>query len=206
MPGGRNKELNISRQQQESILGRLRLFMLTMFSVGGFATLTAAWLFSYEAANEAYDRLLISAAVQFVDAIASDQSGVVISPPDAAFETLALASNDRIFYSVWDPTGVLITGYPELKADSALTSEQPVIGNTDILQASVRTASVARFISASNQSGWFKVVVAQTRSARLAMASELMAKTGALVLFITLLGYLGSMVAAKACSSPALTH
>ena len=90
-----------------SIIGRLRLLLATVFVVGALIALLAAWVFSKAAATDAYDRLLVSAATQISEAITVDAQGLSVLPPDSAFETLAQSEGDRFFFrgasAGWSP-------------------------------------------------------------------------------------------------------
>lgn len=188
---------------QRSVFDRLRLLLASVFVVGGALALGAAWFFSNTAANETYDRLLISAAVQMAETVAADQTQVSVTPPDAAFETLALARDDRLFYAIRDPQGRLLTGYPGLAAPPPTADlEQPRIGDAHVLGAYVRTVTVGRYITTPAGDGWASVVVAQTRQARDALALALMTRIGALIVFVSALGFFAALVAARRALLP----
>jgi two-component system sensor histidine kinase TctE len=190
----------------DSIFERLRRFLMIAFAVGGAVSLAVAWLFWNAAANKAYDHLLISAAVQMAETIDVDGSQVVVQPPDAAFKTLALAEEDRIFYAVRDPSRRVLTGDPAFFAGAtANRSERPQVGNAYFAGEFLRTAAVGRFVSVPGNEGWCEVVAGQTRGARRALAWSLMAETTVLVVFVTSLGYFASIFAAKRAFQP-LAH
>jgi two-component system sensor histidine kinase TctE len=185
-----------------SVFDRLRLLMIAVFVGGSAFALAAAWYFSNTAADEAFDQLLISAAVQIAETVNVDQGRVVVAPPDAAFETLALSHNDRIFYAVRAPTGRLLTGYPELQAAAPRPGGAPRVSESHFLGAAVRTVSLSRYVSAPGLAGWYSVVVAQTRGARHVLAWTLMAKTASLILLLGALGVFASIVAARRALRP----
>jgi two-component system sensor histidine kinase TctE len=186
-----------------SVFNRLRLLLATVFLVGSTIALTAAWLFSNTAADEAFDQLMVSAAVQIAETLDVEQGHAVVAPPDAAFETLALAGDDRIFYSVWGPDGRLLTGYAALKpADARPTVAAPRTANARILDNAIRTVTLGHYIAGDGVRGWSTVVVGQTRNARRALAWRLMAKTSLLVISIGLLGFVSSLAAARRALRP----
>jgi len=186
-----------------SVFDRLRLVLAGVFVGGSAAALAAAWFFSTTAANEAYDRLLISAAVQIAETLNVEDGRLSVTPPDAAFETLALARDDRLFYAVRDPRGRLLTGYPSLRSGAAAAArEQPQISDASFAGAAVRSVTLGRYISTPEGGGWCSIVVAQTRDARHVLAWTLMAKTGSLVVFVGGLGFFASLAAARRALLP----
>jgi two-component system sensor histidine kinase TctE len=189
--------------RRRSVFDRLRVVLGGVFVGGSAAALAAAWFFANTAANEAYDSLLISAAVQIAETLNVEDSRLSVSPPDAAFETLALARNDRLFYAVRDPRGRLLTGYPGLTSNVATAArEQPQISDARFAGAAVRSVTLGRYISTPEGGGWCSIVVAQTREARHVLAWTLMAKTGSLVIFVGGLGYFASLAAARRALLP----
>lgn len=188
---------------QTSVFDRLRLLLAGVFLAGSTLALAAAWLFSNAAANETYDRLLISAAVQIAESVGVDQTRVSATPPDAAFETLALAKDDRVFYTVRGPGGRIVTGnvpLPRPRGEDEL--DRPRIGDDHVHGAAVRTATVGRYVTTPSGGGWASIVVAQTRQARNALALSLMGRTGGLIVFVSALGYFAALAAARRALRP----
>lgn len=186
-----------------SILGRLRLLLATVFSVGGLLTLVAAWFFSTTAATEAYDRLLISAATQISEAIDVEQGMFSVLPPDSAFETLAQSKGDRFFFAVRAPDGALLTGRPTLRAVGRPSREGgPTLDYASIDGDPMRTITLFRLIASPGAKGWCSVVVAQSLNARENLVGRLMTRIGAIILFVGALGYFASLEAAKRALRP----
>ena len=75
------------------------------------AVALAAFAYGRQAAQQAYDRLLIGAADQIAGSVSIRDGAVVVDIPASAFELLSLAPDDRILYAVFDPDGRLVTGY-----------------------------------------------------------------------------------------------
>ena len=127
----------------------------------------AAHFYARIAADEAYDRLLVGAALQIAETINAQEGTVSVDPPVSAFETLSLSNNDRIFYKVSDPRGRVLTGYDDLiRARSFAETRTPVISDGEYRGFPVRVATVGRLVSDPAIPGWAQVVVAQTREAR----------------------------------------
>lgn len=190
-------------EARQSVFDRLRVMLAGVFLIGGALALVAAFLFSRTAANEAYDRLLISAALQMAETVAVGETGVTANPPDAAFETLAQAKNDRVFYVVRDPRGRVITGTPN-RPGLATSPElnRPRIGDDEVGGAPVRTATVGRYVTTPAGGGWASVVVAQTHLARNTLVWSLMLKIAALVIFVSALGFFAALAAARRALLP----
>lgn len=186
-----------------SIFGRLRLLLAVLFLVGAAAALGAAWLFSTAAAAEAYDRLLISAAVQIAESIQAEQGDLIAIPPDSAFETLALSENDRFFYAVHDYKGALMTGNSDLPLVAPTRRwRTPHLEYDRYAGADVRAVALDHFVAVPNGHGWSRVVVAETLEARHLMAIHLMEKIAAIVLFVSGLGFVASLEAARRALLP----
>jgi len=201
-PAGRGMRFLRDRAQR-SVFDHLRLLLAGVFLLGGALALMAAWLFSNALANDTYDRLLISAAVQIAETVGIDQNHVTANPPDAAFETLALAPDDRLFYAVRAPDGRLVTGSPSLAARSfGRELEAPRLGDDNLAGEAVRTATVGRYVTTLGEAGWASVVVAQTRLARNALALNLMLKIGAIIVFVSALGFFSALAVARRALQP----
>ena len=97
-----------------SLYSRIILIIAVVFAAGSVALGTAAWFYARIAADDAYDRLLVGAALQIAESIYAQEGTISVDPPVSAFETLSLSVNDRIFYKVVDPRGEVLTGYDDL--------------------------------------------------------------------------------------------
>ena len=97
-----------------SLYSRIILVIAIVFGAGSLALGTAAWFYARLAADDAYDRLLVGAALQIAESIYVQEGTVSVDPPFSAFETLSLSADDRIFYKVVGPRGGVLTGYDDL--------------------------------------------------------------------------------------------
>ena len=176
--------------------------MVCVFVGGSAFAIVASWFFSNAAANEAFDQLLISAAVQIAETVTVDQGRIIVAPPDAAFETLAMSRDDRIFYAVRGPDGAMLTGYRDLQAPTIRPGAAPHVGDAWFLGAPVRTVTLNRYVAAPGIAGWCTIVVAQTRGARYLLAFSLLAKTASLIIALGALGYFASILAARRALRP----
>jgi two-component system, OmpR family, sensor histidine kinase TctE len=186
-----------------SIIGRLRLLLATVFAVGTIVALGAAWIFSNTAATQAYDRLLISAATQISEAIGDEQGKLSVLPPVSAFETLAQSKGDRFFLAVRAPDGTLITGRDSLRPTPKSSRDaMPELDYIDDDGEAMRSVTIYRLIASPDASGWCSVVAAQSLGARYQLALHLMLRIGAIVIFVGALGFLASLEAVKRALRP----
>jgi two-component system, OmpR family, sensor histidine kinase TctE len=186
-----------------SLYSRIILVIALVFGAGSVILGTAAWFYARLAADDAYDRLLVGAALQIAESIYAQEGTISVDPPVSAFETLSLSANDRIFYKVLDPHGAVLTGYDDLAAASANTgSHDPLISDGEYRSFPVRVAVVGRLVSDPVAPGWAHVVVAQTREARIILARDLTLKALLLVFAMTSLAFLGVLFAVRRALEP----
>lgn len=100
--------LRYSIKQQLATITIVVLFIFTAVSYWG------ANKYGQKAAQLSYDRLLTGAAFQIAENIRLQDGRVVVDMPRSAFDTLALATEDRVFYSVDIADGTHLTGYENL--------------------------------------------------------------------------------------------
>ena len=97
-----------------SLRTRLTLWFGLVLLCGGALLLLLARNFSAQAADEAYDKLLASAALTAMENLTVRERALSFDLPYASLATLALAPDDRVVYSLIDdlkyPDKVL-TGY-----------------------------------------------------------------------------------------------
>ena len=118
------------RKPVRSLYSRIILVIAMIFGTGSIVMGAAAWFYARVAADDAYDRLLVGAALQIAESIYAQEGTVSVDPPVSAFETLSLSTNDRIFYKVVDPRGDVLTGYDDLApARSFADKHEPLISD-----------------------------------------------------------------------------
>ena len=99
------------RQAHRLAAARLALSVALVLVVGGTAVAPGGLRLRRQAAQQAYDRLLIGAADEIAGSISIRDGAPVVDIPASAFELLALAPDDRLIYAVFEPDGRLVTGY-----------------------------------------------------------------------------------------------
>ena len=148
---------------------RLAGALILLIAAGGTAVTFAAFAYGRQAAQQAYDRLLIGAANQIAGAVTLRDGAVVVDLPVSAFELLALAPDDRIVYAVADPSGAVVTGYDDVPFPPAGRhfAEGRFGGEA------VRLAVVERPFAERALSGVVRVMVGQTLRAREDLARQI---------------------------------
>ena len=163
---------------------------------GATALAYAAWTYARVAADEAYDRLLVGAALQIAESVTVVPGRIAVDPPVSAFETLALAVDDRIFYNVTGPGGQVLTGHNDLAAPAReARRERLILADGTYRGFKIRIASMTRDVTGPGVSGPVTVTVAQTRGARQELTLNLATKSIQLIAVMTALA-LGAVVLA----------
>ncbi|GJD66414.1 sensor histidine kinase [Methylobacterium frigidaeris] len=190
--------------RSSSLFSRLVAVLALVLAVGAGLLLVAAWASARLAADEAYDRLLVGAALQIAETIASDGRTISVDPPFSAFETLALSPRDRIFYKVVDPADRLLTGDADLgiPVDRARLAAGPLLLDGEHRGQAVRAVVTGRYVPDATQAGFAAVVVAQTREARTQLTRALTVKASVMVLAMSALALGAVAVAVRAALRP----
>ncbi|TMV89205.1 sensor histidine kinase [Thioclava sp. BHET1] len=177
-----------------SLLTRVIVGVLSLLALGGVLITLAAFAYGKSAARQSFDRLLVGAANDIAESINITDGAPVADIPVSAFGLLALATDDRIFYSVRDTNGSLLTGYddPEIASHVGREVTGPQFFDGRMQSDPARFVTVVRRFSERSYSGNVFVTVGQTLRARDAMALDL--TRGALV--ITGLGGIALIVSA----------
>ncbi|WP_084174979.1 sensor histidine kinase [Afifella pfennigii] len=139
--------------------------------MSGLAVAFAALAYGRQAAQQAYDRLLIGAAGQIAGAVSIRDGEVVVDIPASAFDLLALAREDRVVYAVFGPDGTLLTGYDELQRPEA--AEDVAFAHASFAGEPVRLVALKRHFAERAFRGTVTVVVGQTLRARSELAWDI---------------------------------
>jgi two-component system sensor histidine kinase TctE len=192
--------------RESSLFARLALWISLMLGVGAALLISAAWFYARTAADNAYDRLLLGAAIQMVEGLTVDTGKMIVDLPATAFDLLGLAESDRIFYRIVDPSGQTLTGYDDLEPDIDLASIrlEPRFLTSSFSGEPVRVVVVARALSDPSLPGWAHVIVAQTTQARRTLAAGLISQAVVMIGIMSLLALAGSMLAIRYALKPVL--
>lgn len=173
MMGGKNRSI------------RSQLFFMTfiLFVVMTLVAFLLAYSYGRKAAQISYDRLLTGAALQISESVTMLGGEIVVDLPWSAFETLASAQNDRVFYQITDAENVIITGYADLpQIPESLVLTEPVTRRSvappvfyDAMYSGepVRFVIYSRLFTETNYTGYVRIQIGQTMLARSALAEEI---------------------------------
>ena len=128
-------------------------------------------------ARDVSDRVLVGSAMAIAEGVDVDaEGGVAISIPYSALDMLSSTAQDKVFYRVDGPGG-LLTGYGDL-ALAPVTPEQ----GTSLVDATyrgmrIRTATILRELTSGEGTVLVTVTVAETTLARDALAQAILARS-----------------------------
>ena len=162
-------------ERATSITVRLAATIALILAAGGVVISIAAYAYGRQAAQQAYDRLLAGAAFQIVQSISILDGRVVVNLPVSAFELLALAPDDRVFYRVMGPDGATITGYEDLPSNSASGGDLAFY-SSEYSGETVRLAAAVRRFAERGFTGDVQIIVGHTTRARAALARDITTK------------------------------
>lgn len=132
--------------------------------------------YAKRSADSAYDKLLIASALTIAGAIQIEKGNVTVELPLAAFDMLT--ETERVFYSIRDDAGKLITGYDDIGSNFPLmTQSTPQFHDAKYHQDAIRVVSLGHLISSNDQNRWITIQVAETTDARIALKKTLFKQT-----------------------------
>ena len=169
------------------VLAWLFLAMALVFS----ANLLSSYYGNIEAADSAYDRLLLASASAIAERTVLREAGLHVDIPYVALDMLASTAQDRVFYAVSAPDGKVVTGYEDLPPPERTNGDipqDPVFYNSFYKQASVRIVALRSFVSGDNLSGYVTIQVAQTRGDRDGLTYSLLQQSALWMLVIAIAG------------------
>lgn len=154
-----------------TLAARVLRAMLLILLAGAVMVGASTWANGRKAAREAYDRLLLGAASDIAESIRVVGGAPLVDLPVSAFELLAQAPDDRIFYAVRGPGGRLLTG---MEGAYALPPRGTDAFDAQMQGEDARFVRVTRLFAEREFSGEVTVLVGQTTRARADMAFGLM--------------------------------
>jgi two-component system sensor histidine kinase TctE len=163
-----------------SITTRLAVAIALILGAGGVGIALAALAYGRQAADEAYDKLLAGAVFEIARSVSLIEGELVVNLPVSAFEILALAPEDRVFYRIFTPNGATLTGY-ELAPPSAALIDDVVFYGSEFRGEKIRLAAMRKVFAERAFVGDVSVIVGQTLRARSALAWDITSKALAIV-------------------------
>lgn len=173
-----------------SIRGRLLWGLGLLFAGGMVALYLAATSYARFAADSSFDRLLLGSAASIAETLSVTPGEVRADIPYAALDMLSAAPDDRVFYRVSAPDRSTVTGYGDLPAGPVLQARDnpgPIFFDAPYRGEQVRFVVTGREVRTGGRSGWVRVQVGQTRTARTGLARELTIRAVLPILAMTLL-------------------
>lgn len=180
-----------------SIHRRVLAWMLAAMALVFSANLLSSYYSNLEAADSAYDRLLLASASAIAERTVMREDGLHVDIPYVALDMLASTAQDRVFYAVTGPDGRVVTGYEDLPLPKRRAGEilrGPVFYNSVFKQASVRIVALPSFVSGSNLSEYVTIQVAQTRGDRDNLTYSLLRQSTLWMLVIAITGAIAAWV------------
>lgn len=170
------------KSTQRSIRSQLMLMTSGLVIIIIIFTFILAKSYGQRAAQISFDRLLIGAAVQIAENTNLVNGEVLVNLPWSAFETLAAAPDDRVFYQITNQDGRHLTGYTDLPsppieknadADNRNYSPLPQFFDDVYSGELMRFISYSKLLTETDYSGEIQILIGQTVQAREAMANEI---------------------------------
>ena len=183
-----------------SIHRRLLAYLGLLFVCAMLVLALAAQAYGRRTANLSFDRLLAASILAMGETVGSAGNGWDMDLPYAALDMLAMAPDDRVFYSLRSPAGDVVTGYADLpEAPPALRREAerrtggtpggqdaaPVFFDAVYHGENTRFALAGHWASGMPGQGQAWLQVGQTRRARDALAAEITGNTSLAIALLT---------------------
>jgi two-component system sensor histidine kinase TctE len=188
--------------RRPSLTFRLTVTVTLILALAASGALYLSFEYGRQAADNAYDRLLTGASLQIAERVSVSDGKIVVDIPSSAFELLALARSDRIFYRIVGPDGKTLTGYDDLPLPAAASGKETQIYTVDYSGEKVRAAVTMRQIAERTISGTVRIIVAQTVRERSALASDIAFKAAMLIGAAALAIIVLALVAVRYALSP----
>lgn len=185
-----------------SLRARLAALFGLVLLVGGALVLFATSNFATQAADEAYDKLLASAALTAMENLSVKNKKIAFDLPYASLDTLSLSENDRVTYRLKSESGGLLTGYDGLpEPNLTAMTEDYKNGKPHFFTAAYKGEDF-RFIvlerllveSGVQEKVWLQM--GQSRLARTSLARDLTLKALVGIIALIILGLLFVWLAA----------
>jgi two-component system sensor histidine kinase TctE len=150
-----------------------------------------------DAANEAYDRLLLASLRAIADRVGVVDDEVRVDVPYVALELFESKSQERIFYRVATADGATLTGYEDLPLPPrpAAGADEPVFWRGIYHDETVYFGALAKALYEASPKGPVLVVVGETAEARDALSREILvdslARQGLLIAVAALVVWIG---------------
>ena len=177
--------------EPRALATRVLVAVLAILLLGGVLVAGSTWWNGRKAAQQAYDRILLGAATHIAESIRIQDGKPLVNLPVSAFELLAQAPDDRVYYAVHGPDGAFVTGLDAHARIAPRSNRRDGFFDAALNGEAARFVKVDRRFAERDFSGKIEVIVGQTTRARTAMTRNLvldalvpMAVAGATLLLI----------------------
>lgn len=181
---------------------RLTVVVIVILALAASGAFYFAQEYGRKAADEAFDRLLTGASLQIAERVSVVDDEVRVDLPQSAFELLALARSDRVFYRVIGTNGATLTGYDSLPLPPEGEVRTQGLYSSGFSGEPVRIAYAVRPVVERVVSGNVTVLVAQTIRERTALAADIAAKAAIFIGATALAVIVLAIVAVRYALSP----
>jgi two-component system sensor histidine kinase TctE len=173
-----------ARPVLRSLSARLLLWLLVPFSLLAAIGLVDTYRDARETANAVLDRVLTGSALAIAERVAVNRDGEIeVDVPYVALEMLTSAAEDRVFYRVEGPPGTFVTGYRQLPVPppgkAPQVARQPRFADAVYRGEPIRMVILSGAASSGNRSIGYRVAVAETTTARRALAEDILLRSAA---------------------------
>jgi len=151
-------------QVSGSLRGRLMITLIGGAAVLALLLFLALRSYAAQVAQEGQDSILRASVASILDAAVLRRGQVEIDIPYASFSMLSTASDDRVFYAVYQDQ-TLVSGYEGLLPQSDKQATQDGFQTVDFLNTSLRLATASRMLVGENDRTRITVSVGQTQDA-----------------------------------------
>jgi len=153
---------------QVNVSGSLRS-RLTLILIGGAAMLAmllygVARLYAAQIAQQGQDSILAASATSILDAAILRDGAVEVDFPYAALSMLSTASDDRVFYAIYQDDA-LLSGYEALTGPNGASGTRGTFSSETPDGAPIRVATDSRTLLGADTRTVITVSVAQTQDA-----------------------------------------
>ena len=146
-----------------SLRARLLLWLLVPLGTLALANLGLARREARRTADMAQDRLLLGSARIIAQQIQYEDGLLDVAIPPAALELFQSGTQDRVYYRIASPKGILLSGYAELPPPPGpLHSEESMHFRAEVRGEPVRVVAYAQPVFAAPSEGPVVIEVAQT--------------------------------------------
>jgi len=146
-----------------SLRARLLLWLLVPLGALALMNLALARREARRTADMVQDRLLLGSARIIAQQIHFEDGLLDVAIPPAALELFQSGAQDRVYYRIASPQGVLLSGYAELPAPpTELRPEESVYFPAAVRDEAVRVVAYAQPVFAAPAEGPVVIEVAQT--------------------------------------------